>query len=295
MEIKYLQTFKTISETGSFQKAAQRLHYAQSTVTFQIQQLERELSVKLFERIGRQMVLSQAGRDLLPYVENILRSVEQIEHYGRDGEEPTGSLRLAMPETLLTYRMQPILQAFRAQAPRVKLSVQMLNCFEIRDAVASGRYDLGVHYDVGNYGPSMVVQRLTELPLALIGAASLDDHAGDFITAGQRKELSVIVGDPNSIFQGIFDAYLERKRIVFSGSMGLNSIEAIKRSVASNLGVSFLPRFVAEEELRTGTVKELKTELAVLRITAICLYHKNKWISPAMELMIRLLTQNFAE
>ncbi|MFY4776502.1 LysR family transcriptional regulator [Metabacillus sp. RGM 3146] len=66
MELKYLQTLKTILETGSFLGAARKLNYTQSTVTFQIQQLEQELSVKLFEKIGREMVLTQAGEDILP-------------------------------------------------------------------------------------------------------------------------------------------------------------------------------------------------------------------------------------
>ena len=67
MELKYLNTFKVIVEEGGFTKAAERLNYTQSTITFQIGQLEQELSVKLFERIGRKMVLTKAGERLIPY------------------------------------------------------------------------------------------------------------------------------------------------------------------------------------------------------------------------------------
>ena len=63
MELKYLNTFKTILETGSFLNAARKLNYTQSTITFQIQQLEEELSVKLFEKIGRKMIITQAGKE----------------------------------------------------------------------------------------------------------------------------------------------------------------------------------------------------------------------------------------
>ena len=68
MELKYLNTFKVIVEEGGFTKAAERLNYTQSTITFQIGQLEQELSAKLFERIGRRMVLTKAGERLIPYV-----------------------------------------------------------------------------------------------------------------------------------------------------------------------------------------------------------------------------------
>ena len=68
MDLKYLNTFRTIVEEGSFSRAAERLNYTQSTITFQMGQLEGELSAQLFEKVGRRMVLSQAGRRLLPYV-----------------------------------------------------------------------------------------------------------------------------------------------------------------------------------------------------------------------------------
>ena len=78
MNTKYLLTLKAILETGSFQKAADSLNYTQSTVTFQMKQLEEELSIKLFEKIGRKMVLTQAGKDILPCFESILQAEEQI-------------------------------------------------------------------------------------------------------------------------------------------------------------------------------------------------------------------------
>lgn len=75
MEFKYLNTFRTIVETGSFTAAAEKLNYTQSTITFQIGQLEQELSVKLFEKIGRRMVLTKAGDHLIPYVDEVMRSM----------------------------------------------------------------------------------------------------------------------------------------------------------------------------------------------------------------------------
>lgn len=81
MDTKYLITFKTILEQGNFKKAAERLNFAQSTVTSQIHQLEEELSVQLFEKVGRRMGLSQAGKDLLPSIEAILHSEEVMKNY----------------------------------------------------------------------------------------------------------------------------------------------------------------------------------------------------------------------
>jgi len=291
MELKYLNTFKTILETGSFLNAARKLNYTQSTVTFQIQQLEQELSVKLFEKIGRKMMITQAGKDVLPYVDTILQSAEQLKNYGKDILQITGTLKISMPETLLTYRMQPILKAFRQQAPSVKLSVQALNCYTIRDQIVNGGADVGIHYDVGGYGSTTIIEKLAVFPLALVACPSLKDQHCDFVSPNQRKPVCLITNDRESIFQKMFDNYLEEKGIVLDGIMELGSIEAIKRSVVSDLGIAYLPRYVVEDELANSTLIELETGITD-EITAICSYHKNKWITPAMELFIRLLKEN---
>lgn len=126
MNTKSLLTFKTILETGSFQKAADKLSYTQSTVTFQMKQLEEELAIKLFEKIGRKMELTQAGKDILPYIDTILQGVEQINNYGKSLSEITGSLKLAIPDSILIYTMQPFIQAFLHEAPNIQLVINSL-------------------------------------------------------------------------------------------------------------------------------------------------------------------------
>jgi len=104
MELKNLLTLKAIIEEGSFQNAAMKLNYTQSTISFQMQQLEQELSIKLFERIGRKMILTQAGRDIMPYVDSILLSAEQLSNFGKSSENLTGTLKIAISETFLIYK-----------------------------------------------------------------------------------------------------------------------------------------------------------------------------------------------
>ena len=75
-----------------------------------MQQLEQELSIKLFEKIGRTMKLTQAGKELIPYIDNVIEAVQQMESYGKENQELTGTLRIAIPETLLAYQMPRILK-----------------------------------------------------------------------------------------------------------------------------------------------------------------------------------------
>lgn len=112
MELKYLNTFRMIVEEGGFSKAAERLNYTQSTITFQIGQLERELSVRLFEKIGRRMVLTKAGEDLLPYVDEVLSSIDRLQNFRNDLAECRGTLRIGVGETLLYSHMPAVLKEF---------------------------------------------------------------------------------------------------------------------------------------------------------------------------------------
>ncbi len=109
MNLKRFLTFKTIVEEGSFLKASQKLYCTQSTITFQIKQLEQDLSLRLFEKIGRKMVLTQAGENILPYVYELIRVMENIEGMAqKQGSEPTGELKVLVAETQLAYKMAKI-------------------------------------------------------------------------------------------------------------------------------------------------------------------------------------------
>ena len=102
MDTRSIVVIKTILEEGSFQKAAQRLNCSQSTVTFQVRQLENELSVRLFERLGRRMVFTPAGKSILPHMEAILHSMQAITACN-DPASLHGELRVAVAESLLSY------------------------------------------------------------------------------------------------------------------------------------------------------------------------------------------------
>lgn len=289
MELKYLQTLQAILKAGSFQKAAKQLNYAQSTVTLQMQLLEQELSVKLFDKIGRKMVLTQAGKEILPYMEAALEAVAQMENHGKKGYELTGNLDVALPETLLNYHMQPVIEQFRQQAPNVRLSLQLSNCYMIREQVLGGGVDLGVHYDVAGYGDSAVTERLASYSLALVASTRLTGDELNFTDRHQRKSSCLLTLDKNSLYHKRFANYLSDMDIVLNGEMEIGSLEAIKRCIQSNLGIACLPRFAVAEELEQGILQEISTSMEDSEITAVYTYHKNKWITPAMDLFIHIV------
>ncbi len=250
--------------------------------------------MQLFERVGRRMVLTQAGREILPYIDSVVESVDRLRNFGRENSDICGVLKVAMPETILTYKSQPIIKAFREQAPHVKLLIRSQNCYLTCNQILNGDIDAAIHYDVGGYNPTIVTKKLACFTQALVASPALEEGERDFVTANQRKTLSLISNDKNCISQEIFDSYLKERGIYIENVIELWSVEAIKRSVISNLGVAFLPYFAVSEELRDGRLTELPTALKNNNISAICAYHKNKWMSPAIRLFLELVDEAFS-
>ena len=116
MDTRSIVVIKTILEEGSFQKAAQRLNCSQFTVTFQVRQLENELSVRLFERLGRRMVFTPAGKSILPHMEAIRHSMQAITACNAPASLH-GELRVAVAESLLSYKLHALLGDFVERAP----------------------------------------------------------------------------------------------------------------------------------------------------------------------------------
>lgn len=293
MDIRHFKTFKSIIEEGNFSNAAMKLGYTQSTVTSQIQQLEQELSIKLFEKIGRNMVLTTLGKELIPYANELLDTVKKIESIGKSGDKITGELKIAVAESLMSYKLQNVLSLFKEKAPNVKLSIISLNCFVIKNILSKGDVDIGLMYDVGGQNDSLTTIPLADFSLALVCSPLLEQNKLDLCKPNQEIGTSLIINEAESIYRKILESYFHDNNILLNNTIELWSIEAIKKCVASNLGISFLPRFTVEEELENGKLKELRVGCSDTTITAICAYHKNKWINPAMSLFMQLVRENF--
>lgn len=292
MELKNLRTFQAVVDQGSYQKAANRLGYTQSTITVQIQQLEEELGVPLFERVGRRMVLTEAGEGMLPQVRELLLAADRLLECGRADRVPSGTLRVDIAETLLCYQMQPVIQAFRRRAPQVRLIIHSSNCIDMAENVRTGAFDLCLGYDIDWNREALEIRTLGNYETLLL--ASPDFARPDLITPERYEPVSRITGGPGSIFHRFLDEYLRERRLQLDSTLELWSIEGIKQCTMSGLGITFLPRFVVEEELADGRLVELDAPISGVSIPALCAWRKGRWITPAMELFMELLREELA-
>lgn len=289
MDLKYLRTFRTIIDEGGFSKAAEKLNYTQSTITFQMNQLERDLSTILFEKIGRKMVLTKAGEHLIPYVDEILQSVDKLSFLDEHLSECQGDIQIGVGESLLCYKLPVILKEFHKQAPKARLFLRSMNCYDIRNELISGGLDLGVFYeDVGGFGSNLISKHLGGYPVVLVASPKIKSSYPDFVTPDRTIPIPLIINEPNCIFRQIFEQYCRDKSIILDHTIELWSIPTIKNLVKNDVGISFLPEFTVKEELSRGELEKIPTDISGTKITAICAHHKNKWISPLMQLFLNL-------
>ena len=249
-----------------------------------------DLGETLFERVGRTMTLTKAGEALIPYVEQVLLSVEQLRSFRQTAADYRGDIRVGVGETLLCYRIPPVIQTFNRQAPKARLFLQSMSCGAIRDALLDGRLDCGLFYEeVGGLGTaSLNLLPMGRYPAVLVASPRTKARYPDFVTENQHIPLPLVAGEASCLFRQTIEGYLKQKSIRLDHTIELVSVPTIKRLVESDLGVALLPRFAVQAELDSGALVELETGLGRPIFSAVCACHKNKWVSPLMRLWMEL-------
>ena len=170
MEIRNLVTFVRIAETQNFSRTAEQLGYSQSAVTMQIKQLEGELRTQLFERIGKQVKLTQAGERLLPYALEILKAVRQAEEIAREPAQIAGKLRIGTCESFVISVLPPVLMELAAHCPQVEISTHTARIPELIQMLRRNDVDILYFLDQKMYFPEWV--KVSERPEKIFFVAS---------------------------------------------------------------------------------------------------------------------------
>ncbi|RXT13717.1 LysR family transcriptional regulator [Ammoniphilus sp. CFH 90114] len=292
MEFRQLHTFLTLAEIRGFTRTAEWLGYAQSSVTAQIQALEEELGVKLFDRLGKKVVLTEAGEKLLPVAQEIQRLHDYAKELVRDSKEPSGTLVIGATESLAAYRLPPIIQSYRQRFPQVKLILRPGFCSELRNDVREGKLDMS--FLLGPEVPStdLILETLALEKMVLIAP---NDHrliGTKGIDAHDLQKEMILHTEPGSSYRMSFEQYLKSHNILEHQSGDFWNIEAIKSCVISGLGISYLPKFTIESELRENKLSELDWKDPIPAVSMHMTYHKSKVISPALREWMNLVLEH---
>jgi DNA-binding transcriptional LysR family regulator len=294
-----LRILKAISAEGSFKRAADSLFVSQPAISLQVQNLERQLDVPLFDRGGRRAQLTEAGHLLLIYGEKILglcqetcRAIEDLQNL------QGGTLIIGASQTTGTYLLPRMIGMFRKQYPDVAVQLHVHSTRRTAWSVANGQVDLAI---VGGEVPtelqdSLKVQSYAEDELALIVPVSHPMAKLNTIDKDDLYKLEFITLDSQSTIRKVIDQVLTRYEIDtrrLKVEMELNSIEAIKNAVQSGLGAAFVSISAIEKELQMGMLHRVTiNEVEVKRILWV-MVNPNRYRSKAAEAFSREILPQF--
>lgn len=289
MNIQYLHTFKAITESDSFAEAADKLNYTRSTVTFHIQQLESELGYKLFEKIGRKMALTQYGRDILPYVDSILMNHSRLTSISGN---PKGKVRVAVVESYLVFRFPGIIKRIRDFFPDIEVNICSVSCSEMYNSIRNGEIDIAIHYDTLDPDPAIITERFHDYPLTVFEGAAPKSPPVAEEHCDNKHNVTFIDLEENGFYKHCLNnALCGLQSYNVANAMVISNVSALIECVKAGLGIAILPFFAIEKELARKSVRTISCTPCPNFITIAVSYHRNKWLSPAIAVVLDTIKQ----
>ncbi len=241
MEFRHLQTFQSIAQEGSFLKAAEKLQYAQSTITLHIQQLEAELGIKLFSRRGKRTELTIAGRTLIAHADRLLHRAANLQQTMTDlvaGE--AGHLRIASIEPVASIYLPAILVQFCQNHPKVRITLEVGVTQSISQRVAVGSIDLAI-CSPPSANLDLTFELLFHDPIALLIPDTHPLATLDEISAPLLAKERLILTEEHCPYRNIFEKALLSEDINPFSGLEVMSLEALKEMVRCGLGIGVIP------------------------------------------------------
>ncbi|QPQ36809.1 MULTISPECIES: LysR family transcriptional regulator [unclassified Lysinibacillus] len=291
MEIKQLITFKHAAENLNFTQTAKILNFAQSSVTAQIKSLEDEIGKPLFERLGKRLILTEAGHQFKSYAEKMINLSQEAITAAKGEEELSGTLTIGAQESQCTYRLPLILKEFKTAFPKVKLVFKPAHSDEMaRKQLMEGLLDIAFIMDESKPDGSLKVERLIKEELKLV--ASPNQSKSDF-SIDDLKHETLLLTEAGCSYRNMFEESLNLLGIYSLDKIEFASIEAIKQCVVAGLGVALLPEMVVKKDIEEGRMKELPWKSSVPPLYTQIAWHKDKWITPPLAEFISLTRKMF--
>lgn len=293
MEIRNLVSFVHVAELSSFTKAAQSLGYSQSTISFQIKQLETELNCLLFDRINHTVTLTDKGRELLTYAQNISYLTDEFMQNMNSEKELTGNIHFVSSDSVCEEMLLNNYFDFRKKYPGIKLKFTNADTGDMFGLLDRNEADIIITLDNHIYKNDYVIAKEERIEMNFVANKNN-------VLAG-RKNLLIediidrpfILTEKGMGYRGIFDKTLEKKSIDIMPVLEVGRTDVISKLLEENEDcISFLPCFATDEKVRNGSLVYLDVVDFETNIWKQLIYHKNKWISDCMNAFIEYVKEN---
>ena len=286
MDIRALNIFIEVAELGSFTKAGDKLGYSQPTVSFQIKQLEKELGVSLFDRIGHTVSLTDAGRDALRYAQHICHLSQEMVLDTSGHREPAGVLRLGMPDSLCEPLIAGHFRAFRNHYPKISLQIFTGDTEHLLSFLDHNEADLILTMDDHLYNPNYVI--VDEEPIDVHFVVSPENPLvqKDSVTIEELLQHPFLLTEKGMSYRRLLDERLARSSMEIQPVLETGRADLICSLAEENAGVAFLPDYVTADSVLKGKLVRLHVQDFRVVVWKQLLYRREKWVSLPMQAMI---------
>ncbi len=283
MELRQLRTFVTVASLRSFQKAADVLYYAQSTVSEQIRNLESDVNAQLFDRTRRTLRLTATGERLLRYAQRMLDLEDEIRSDIRADGVLTGALTARVPESVSAYLMSEFIETFTNQFPGIVLFLRPCAHDALRQELHSGVIDVAFLQTLDPIRDPMIeTETLGSIDLAIVCGSEHPWAVVDEIHLEEFRDQVLFLSDGDCSYRLLLEKTLAERQIAPRTTHTINSNATIRACVRSGLGVSIMPRFSVEAEVATGNLKVVQVRGHSFSVQLMMIWRNDKWLSPAL-------------
>ena len=291
MELRNLITFTHVAELGSFTRAAELLGYSQSTVSFQIKQLEEELGCLLFERINHTITLTKRGHELIAYANQVRALTEEFKENMEKGEALSGDIHIVTPDSVCDGMINTHYLDFHNRYPKISVKFTTADTLVMFDMLSRNEADLIITLDAHSYDKDYVIAAEKRLSMHFVASADSEFAGKRGISVKDLIERPFILTEHGQGYRRVLDKELAKRSLEITPVLEIGRTDLITKLVAKSDMISYLPDFVTEELVAAGKlcypdVSDFETE-----IWKQLIYHKNKWISGSMRAFIDYLKE----
>ena len=289
MDLSYIRTFLHVAEVGNFTKAAEDLEYAQSTVTSQIQALEKELGFPLFERMGRKCYLTDAGRDFLTYANDIQYILQKASNLKSQSEDTPISLRIGILESLLFSTVIDLVPLFKAKYTKADLFLRIGTAAELTEMLKQNQLDMIYISSSLNTDNTLSCCYRREERMSFVTSSGHPLASRKKLSLQEIFAYPLIATESSGYCCQTLQNLAANTGLEIHPTITINDIDAISLLLRDERSFSFLPECSVSKHLQNTSLTTLDVDIPIPTYYSQVLLRKSQWISPPMEHLISLI------
>ena len=292
MQLRNLITFIHVAELGSFTKAADQLGYTQSTVSFQIKQLEEELDCLLFERINHTITLTERGQELVYYAHQVRALTDEFKEKTSREDQLAGHIRIVTPDSVCEDMVNSHYIDFHSKYPLISIQFATGDTAMLLDMLDHNEADIIITLDRHCYNKDYVIAKEEQLSMHFV------TNVGSKFAGKQELSIRDISGEPFVVtehgqgYRRVLDRELAKKHMEITPVLEIGRTDMITSILTQSNMISFLPDFATKHLVDAGVLCYLDICDVNVEIWKQLIYHKNKWLSKSLKTVIDYIKEN---